>query len=189
MRITVDSEFFSRSRCPMASVSLESLITTFCEAIEVAVHCILHARGVYPAALFYMQQYNGVGVASCRHPRLRDYVGRSMDGIRDLLLSGNLDAVIISVQRPEGVPVERYVWRIRESAELVTTRRDNSELPSAELCRYVHTPLDKNSIRQESRAMLSRLVSFMAGLAAPLSDKCKLVCVTLFDNSDLVDCR
>lgn len=63
-----------------ASPASEELAALTCSFVEVAIHTILHARGVYPPAIFERRREYGTVVWMSRHPDLNA-------GIQDVLLS------------------------------------------------------------------------------------------------------
>ncbi|XP_046343412.1 mitotic spindle assembly checkpoint protein MAD2B-like [Haliotis cracherodii] len=85
------------------------------EFLEVAVHCILYNRGLYPAGVFVKRKKYNVPVQMCLHPEVKEYVIHVVDGVRWLLEQGEVETVAIVVLRADNSPLERFVFEIADT--------------------------------------------------------------------------
>ncbi|KAJ3151085.1 MAD2 mitotic arrest deficient-like 2 [Geranomyces variabilis] len=83
------------------------------EFLEVAIHHILHARGLYPAELFEARQKYGLPVRMSRHPALNAYIQDCLIGVRPDFENGTLNKLYLSVYGPGGGVVERFTFEVR----------------------------------------------------------------------------
>ena len=89
------------------SEELTDLLLTF---LEVAVHAILFARGVYPEAIFERRKQYGMATWMSRHPRLNDCIHEALYHMKAPIMRGAVDAVVVLLQDAmTGAPLEQYV--------------------------------------------------------------------------------
>eukprot|EP00736_Rhodelphis_marinus_P007120 Rmarinus@m.15336 len=82
--------------------------------LEASIHTILFLRKIYPAELFEKRQLYGVPVNVNRHPLVRDYLGRILQGIGADLK--NISAVNLSILRSE-VEIEVFKFSINSTLD------------------------------------------------------------------------
>lgn len=86
-----------------------------CEFLEVAIHCILHNRGLYPAGVFEKYKKYNVPVQMCTHPEVKHYIAEVIDGIRWLNDKGEVEKVTIVIFSHLHQPLERFVFEIAKA--------------------------------------------------------------------------
>ncbi|XP_076087406.1 mitotic spindle assembly checkpoint protein MAD2B-like isoform X2 [Mytilus galloprovincialis] len=84
----------------------------FCEFLEVAIHCILYTRELYPAGVFEKKRKFNVPVKICVHPEVLSYVTNTVDSIRLLLKENAVFKVTVVVVTPDHKPAERFVFEV-----------------------------------------------------------------------------
>jgi len=157
-------------------VSLEKFADAFASVIEVGIHTLLFLRQVYPAHLFATKRKYNVAVQQSRHPALNAYISNVVTCIRQHVLRGDIEALLICIHTlpsaaagntnntdadmmmtddsGDGVVVlERYVWQLKESPGL----REARQQLGAQASRLVHSEWNEERMEQELRALLLRL--------------------------------
>lgn len=84
----------------------------FCEFLEVAVHCILYNRGLYPAGVFEKRKKYNVPVQMCIHPEVTSYIANVVDSVRVMLESKDVEKVAMVILDQSQNPLERFVFEI-----------------------------------------------------------------------------
>jgi len=97
-------------------VSLDVL----CEFFEVAIHCILSTREIYPNGIFEKRRKYGIPVQMSIHPELNEYITKCVKSLRPLLLKDEITAVVVVILDPSDKAVERFVFEIANFKEEMT---------------------------------------------------------------------
>ncbi|CAE7209288.1 unnamed protein product [Rhizoctonia solani] len=77
------------------------------EFLEVAIHTILFIRGVYPPDLFVRRRKWDAPVYQSRHPALNEYIAGAVGAVRDELLLGKVDKMVLVIKNGQDVALER----------------------------------------------------------------------------------
>lgn len=77
--------------------------------LEVALHTILCVRGVYPPSTFARRRAHGVPVYQSRHPQVRAYIARVVEGLARELQAGLLRRATLIIKALDGLPLERFI--------------------------------------------------------------------------------
>ncbi|XP_013407471.1 mitotic spindle assembly checkpoint protein MAD2B [Lingula anatina] len=83
-----------------------------CEFLEVAFHCILYVRQVYPPGVFERRKKYNIPVQVSRHPEVRSYIQEVVKSLRPLLQNNELEKVVLVILDGFERPVERFVFEI-----------------------------------------------------------------------------
>lgn len=82
------------------------------EFLEVAITSIVFLKGVYPSGAFERRRYMSVVVQRARHPQLRDYIHSAVFGLLPFIQKGLVERVAVIFFNTEGIPVERFVFKL-----------------------------------------------------------------------------
>ncbi|BFZ15184.1 hypothetical protein BsWGS_18223 [Bradybaena similaris] len=83
------------------------------EFIEVAIHCILYNRNLYPQGVFEKRVKYNVPVQMCLHPDVCGYIGSVLDSLKTLISKGRVDKVsVVILQEETNLPIERFVLEV-----------------------------------------------------------------------------
>ncbi|KAK3581331.1 hypothetical protein CHS0354_016174 [Potamilus streckersoni] len=93
----------------------------FAEFFEVALHCILYTRRLYPAGVFERRKKYNIPVQICFHPEVSQYVANVVDSVKQLMEQKEMEKVVVVVFNKQLQPVERYIF------EVVSPGKKNSE--------------------------------------------------------------
>lgn len=108
----------------------EEEVEAYLQLVEVLVHVVLAARGVYPAAAFERRRAWGVVAAQARHPRVCESVAAALRSARPLVVRGTVEAlVLLLADATTGAPKEQYVFALRSGSS--TTMATRADLDSA----------------------------------------------------------
>ncbi|CAE6495022.1 unnamed protein product [Rhizoctonia solani] len=80
--------------------------------LEVAIHTILFIRGVYPPDLFIRRRKWDAPVYQSRHPALNEYIAGAVGAVRDELLSGKVDKMVLVIKNGQEVALERFIFSL-----------------------------------------------------------------------------
>ncbi|KAK7495680.1 hypothetical protein BaRGS_00013127 [Batillaria attramentaria] len=127
------------------------------EFLEVAIHCILHCRGVYPQGVFGRRKKYNVPVQVCLHPDVDQYITNVATSIRAMLLDGAVERVVVVITAPDSLPLERFVFDIDQTNQ-------TSNRPGREDSYLLH-------LEQSLRALLLKL-NVSDALLKPLPSGC-----------------
>ncbi|KAJ1301728.1 hypothetical protein OPQ81_008961 [Rhizoctonia solani] len=83
------------------------------EFLEVAIHTILFIRGVYPPDLFIRRRKWDAPVYQSRHPALNEYIAGAVGAVRDELLLGKVDKMVLVIKNGQDVALERFIFSLR----------------------------------------------------------------------------
>ncbi|CAE6535424.1 unnamed protein product [Rhizoctonia solani] len=81
--------------------------------LEVAIHTILFIRGVYPPDLFIRRRKWDAPVYQSRHPALNEYIAGAIGAVRDELLLGKVDKMVLVIKNGQDVALERFVFSLQ----------------------------------------------------------------------------
>lgn len=96
-----------------SSNSEEKLSVDICvEFLEVAFHCVLYHRGLYPQGVFEKRLKYNVPVQMCLHPDVNGYITSIAQGLQLLFNAGKVDCVSLVVIEEGGEPREKFVFEI-----------------------------------------------------------------------------
>lgn len=98
------------------------------EFLEVAIHCILHCRGVYPQGVFGRRKKYNIPVQVCLHPEVSQYITNISTSIRSLLMEGAVDRVVVVITAPDSHALERFVFDIDHTAQNKRPEREDTYL-------------------------------------------------------------
>uniref|UniRef100_A0A0B6ZSV9 HORMA domain-containing protein n=1 Tax=Arion vulgaris TaxID=1028688 RepID=A0A0B6ZSV9_9EUPU len=88
------------------------------EFIEVAIHCILYNRNLYPQGVFEKRVKYNVPVQMCLHPDVCSYISCIIDSLKSLMSKGRIDKIsVIILQEQTNAPIERFVLEIGDIRE------------------------------------------------------------------------
>ncbi|KAB5588906.1 Mitotic spindle assembly checkpoint protein MAD2B [Ceratobasidium theobromae] len=82
------------------------------DIVEVATHTILYVRGVYPPDLFVRRRKWDAPVYQSRHPALNEYIAGAIGAVRDELLLGTVDKVVLVIKSGQDVALERFIFSL-----------------------------------------------------------------------------
>ncbi|CAE6501519.1 unnamed protein product [Rhizoctonia solani] len=83
------------------------------EFLEVAIHTILFIRGVYPPDLFIRRRKWDAPVYQSRHPALNEYIAGAVGAVRDELLLGKVDKMVLVIKNGQDVALERFIFSLQ----------------------------------------------------------------------------
>ncbi|CAE6353439.1 unnamed protein product [Rhizoctonia solani] len=83
------------------------------EFLEVAIHTILFIRGVYPPDLFVRRRKWDAPVYQSRHPALNEYIAGAVAAVRDELLLGTVDKMVMVIKSGQDIALERYIFSLQ----------------------------------------------------------------------------
>ncbi|CAE6432863.1 unnamed protein product [Rhizoctonia solani] len=81
--------------------------------LEVAIHTILFIRGVYPPDLFIRRRKWDAPVYQSRHPALNEYIAGAVGAVRDELLLGKVDKLVLVIKNGQDVALERFIFSLQ----------------------------------------------------------------------------
>ena len=140
---------------PSQASALLSALSGF---LTVAVHCILHARSLYPPATFITARAYNLPVHQSRHPGVCAWVKDAVAAAEAQVRYGAAQNVVLNIHLAETV-LERWVF-------------DMSSLPSSwGAAKPDDADVNWTDVHQGFRGALSRLTAVGARLA-PLPDGC-----------------
>jgi hypothetical protein len=131
------------------------------EAVESAVHQLLHARKVYPETYFEKRGKYGMQVWRCRHPDVGGYVTRVLENIEPLLRAGAVQEVIFSVCDGAGAFVDQVAFRFHSPQS--TSMPSSSSSSSASMgnggatATSIASRTSLDHLQQQLRALLLQL--------------------------------
>lgn len=85
-----------------------------CEFFEVAIHCILRVKQIYPSGIFVKRKKYGIPVYLSVHPDLNQYVSTCITSLRPLLLKDKVTALAVAILLPTDEVVQRVVFEIAQ---------------------------------------------------------------------------
>ncbi|KEP49545.1 putative mitotic spindle assembly checkpoint protein MAD2B [Rhizoctonia solani 123E] len=83
------------------------------EFLEVAIHTILFIRGVYPPDLFIRRRKWDAPVYQSRHPALNEYIAGAVGAVRDELILGKVDKMVLVIKNGQDVALERFIFSLQ----------------------------------------------------------------------------
>ncbi|KAG8794142.1 hypothetical protein FRC12_000412 [Ceratobasidium sp. 428] len=83
------------------------------EFLEAAIHTILFIRGVYPPDLFVRRRKWDVPVYQSRHPALNEYISGAISAVKDQLLMGVVERMVVVIKDNHDVALERFIFSLR----------------------------------------------------------------------------
>ncbi|PIA19360.1 DNA-binding protein [Coemansia reversa NRRL 1564] len=90
-----------------------SKVDAICDFLEVYIHGILYARGIYPQSLFEDQYAYGIPVKASRHPELNGYIINVVAAIKsELEKEGPLGDVMVNIVDDEDNTIEAFVLEL-----------------------------------------------------------------------------
>ncbi|KAH9513912.1 MAD2 mitotic arrest deficient-like 2 [Bulinus truncatus] len=93
----------------------KALLDILAEFIEVAIHCVLYNRNLYPHGVFEKRNKYNIPVQMCQHPDVNSYIGNIIESLTMLLAEGRVDKIAIVILKEDtGIPVEKFVIEVRE---------------------------------------------------------------------------
>jgi len=93
------------------SLSIQETVEMVLEFLEVAIHCILFVREVYPIEIFERRRKYNVPVAMSRSQSLNQYIGQALNSLRDWMLKGIVEVIAVLIIEEEIDKVEIVVER------------------------------------------------------------------------------
>ena len=97
----------------MSALLREDESEAYLQLVEVCVHVVLAARGVYPPEAFERRRAWGVVAAQARHPRVCEAVAAALRSARPLVARGTVEAmVLLLADAGTGAPREQYVFTL-----------------------------------------------------------------------------
>ncbi|XP_064642286.1 mitotic spindle assembly checkpoint protein MAD2B-like [Lineus longissimus] len=82
------------------------------EFLEVAFHCILYAREIYPNSVFERCRKYNVPVQMCCHPEVKQYIVDVIQSLKPLMDKQQLDKLALLILSVDQLPVEKFVFDI-----------------------------------------------------------------------------
>ncbi|CAL1541212.1 unnamed protein product [Lymnaea stagnalis] len=93
-------------------------VNILAEFVEVAIHCILYNRNVYPQGTFEKRIKYNVPVQMCLHPDVCSYITNIIESLSALLAEGRVNKIsVVILQEETAKPIERFVLEIGELRE------------------------------------------------------------------------
>ncbi|VDB85274.1 unnamed protein product [Peniophora sp. CBMAI 1063] len=117
------------------------------EFIEVAIHCILYVRQIYPADLFIRRKKFDTAVYQSRHPALNEYISGAVKAVGEELILGNVDKVVVVIKDKEEVALERFIFTIQNMIDVEAYNKDTAVVGA----------LEASSLGQYFRSFLVKL--------------------------------
>ncbi|KAL0576803.1 hypothetical protein V5O48_005173 [Marasmius crinis-equi] len=96
------------------------------EFIEIAIHTILYVRQVYPADLFVRRKKYDTPVFQARHPALNEYISDAVKAIREEVIHGNVDKVIVVIKDKDQLALERFIFSLDTMIQIQAFDKDTS---------------------------------------------------------------
>ncbi|QRV97321.1 mitotic spindle assembly checkpoint protein MAD2B [Ceratobasidium sp. AG-Ba] len=109
----------SASRVPIAErgLTFNQTVKEIVEFLEVAIHTILFIRGVYPPDLFVRRRKWDAPVYQSRHPALNEYIAGAVSAVKDELLMGSVERMIVVIKDRNDVALERFIFSLKVVVE------------------------------------------------------------------------
>ncbi|XP_074655165.1 mitotic spindle assembly checkpoint protein MAD2B-like [Tubulanus polymorphus] len=82
------------------------------EFLEVAFHCILYVREVYPSGVFERRKKYNVPVQMCCHPDVNKYIQDTITGLKLILDRQSLEKICLIILSPDHKPLEKFTFEI-----------------------------------------------------------------------------
>ncbi|KZT02464.1 DNA-binding protein [Laetiporus sulphureus 93-53] len=130
-----------------APLTFNQTVRGIAELIEVAIHAILYVRQIYPADLFVRRKKFNTPVFQSRHPALNEYISGAVKAVAEELILGNVDKVIVLVKSKDEVPLERFIFAVRNMIHVESYNKDTS----------VEDAITPSSLGQYFRSFLVKL--------------------------------
>ncbi|XP_066950026.1 mitotic spindle assembly checkpoint protein MAD2B [Macrobrachium rosenbergii] len=84
------------------------------EFLEVAINLVLYSREIYPQSVFQRRKKYNCPVQMCIHPGLQTYISDCVGSLRPILEKGEIDKVVVALLSSSGVPVEKFIFEIKQ---------------------------------------------------------------------------
>lgn len=94
--------------------------------VEVAIHCILYVRQIYPADLFIRRKKYDTPVYQSRHPALNEYISGAVKAVGEELVLGNVDKVVVVIKDKEEVALERFIFTVQNMIDVESYNKDTA---------------------------------------------------------------
>ncbi|KZT55055.1 spindle checkpoint protein [Calocera cornea HHB12733] len=107
-----------------AGISFSETVLAITEFLEAAIHTILYLRQVYPPEVFVRRKKYDAPVYQSRHPGLNEYITGALKAVRDEMMLGHVDKVIVVIKDGNDVALERYIFSVRGMIEVPIHDRD-----------------------------------------------------------------
>nr|ADO16562.1 mitotic spindle assembly checkpoint protein [Cerebratulus lacteus] len=82
------------------------------EFLEVAFHCILYVREIYPNTVFERCRKYNVPVQMCCHPDVKQYIVDVIQSLKPILDKQQVDKIALVILAADQNPVEKFVFDI-----------------------------------------------------------------------------
>ncbi|KAK2461566.1 hypothetical protein APHAL10511_006029 [Amanita phalloides] len=156
------------------SLTYNQTVHAITEFIEVAIHTILYVRQVYPADLFVRRKKYNTPVFQSRHPALNEYISGAVKAVKEEIVLGNVDKVVVVIKDKDQIALERFIFSIEDMIQVEAYDKDTS----------VEDAMSVVSLGQYFRSFLVKL-SMMESVLGPLGlgdDVSFAIVVELRDN-------
>ncbi|KAF8516747.1 DNA-binding protein [Hysterangium stoloniferum] len=140
------------------------------EFLEVAIHNILYVRQIYPPDLFSRRKKYDVPVWRSRHPELNAYISGAVK-------AGTVEKVVMVIKDPKDVPLERFIFSLRQMVQLESYDRDQrivGAISGKALSHYFRSFLIKLSMLESQLGPLTEDNPSFAIILELLEDKVPL---------------
>ncbi|EJT99924.1 DNA-binding protein [Dacryopinax primogenitus] len=108
-----------------AGISFSETFLAIVEFLEAAVHTILYLRQVYPPEAFVRRKKYDAPVYQSRHPGLNEYISGALKAVRDEMMLGHVDKVIVVIKDGNDVALERFIFSVKGMIEVPVQGRDD----------------------------------------------------------------
>ncbi|KAF5388461.1 hypothetical protein D9757_004629 [Collybiopsis confluens] len=131
---------------PGPSLTFNQTARGITDFIEVAIHTILYVRQIYPAELFIRRKKYDAPVFQSRHPTLNAYIGGAVQAVREELLKGNLDKMIVVIKNKDEEALERFIFSVEN---MIQVEKFDKDTRSSALVIIQRTEIDRRSLSVE----------------------------------------
>jgi len=114
-------------------------------------------RQVYPPDLFVRRKRYDAPVYQSRHPALNEYISGAAKAVGEELVLGNVERVVVVIKDQTEVPLERFVFSLRNVIEVESDLRDTpvqNAMTAASLPQYFRSFLIKLNTMESQLSLM-----------------------------------
>ncbi|KDQ15724.1 hypothetical protein BOTBODRAFT_54600 [Botryobasidium botryosum FD-172 SS1] len=156
-------------------LSFNATAIAITEFLEVAIHTILYVRQVYPPDLFVRRKRYDAPVYQSRHPALNEYIAGAVKAVGEELVLGNVERVVVVIKDQAEIPLERFVFSLRNVIEVETDLRDTpvqNAVTAASLPQFFRSFLIKLNIMESQLSSIPLEDNPTFAIVLELRDDC-----------------
>mmetsp|Transcript_3640 Transcript_3640/g.7285 ORF Transcript_3640/g.7285 Transcript_3640/m.7285 type:complete len:229 (+) Transcript_3640:55-741(+) len=138
---------------------LKDVSSILCEFLEVAVHCILFHRAVYPPEIFDPRRMYGVPVRQSRHKALNDYIAQALTDAKHWMHKGMVESVVVAIEDASThKQLERFVFEVSlDPSARHDAEESSSRMSDAQAARVATQALDVAQLEDSLRQVLLKI--------------------------------